>query len=368
MFTSSLEGCLALCAEFRPVLVVLDVTATSRATWAVLHQLSHHSATWHTPVVVLAPNATDAARAHGAGAFAMLDSTALDRANLQEAISRALSFADAHTRRLLVASSDPAVVGGVEELIGVKDVEIRAAATGEEAHRIVEEWPPDGIVFDPGVADIHGAALARSLVAASRDQARLIVYGATPSEADEAEFASLGVAPCPSHESANELLYALVRALRIPSGKLSRSELAAIAEADQRSDALEGRRVLIIDDDARNIFALASALEREGVEILYAENGIRGIEKLEQAPDVDVVLMDIMMPEMDGYETTRRIRKIPRFEALPILALTAKAMKGDREKCLEAGASGYVTKPVDTAELVALLRSWVAERPRVSGR
>jgi hypothetical protein len=115
-----------------------------------------------------------------------------------------------------------------------------------------------------------------------------------------------------------------------------------------------------VDDDIRNIFALTSVLEQHDMEVLYAENGKDGIRMLEEMPGVDVVLMDVMMPEMDGYEAMRQVRDLPRFKDLPIIALTAKAMKGDREKCIEAGASDYITKPVDTEQLVSLLRVWLS--------
>jgi CheY-like chemotaxis protein len=122
---------------------------------------------------------------------------------------------------------------------------------------------------------------------------------------------------------------------------------------------LAGKQVLIVDDDVRNIFALTSVLERYQMQILYAENGKDGIEVLQNNPSVDVILMDVMMPEMDGYETMRAIRKMRKFKSLPMIALTAKAMKGDREKCIEAGASDYITKPVDTEQLLSLLRVWL---------
>jgi CheY-like chemotaxis protein len=122
---------------------------------------------------------------------------------------------------------------------------------------------------------------------------------------------------------------------------------------------LSGRKVLIVDDDVRNIFAITSVLERHKMDVIYAENGRDGIDILKKTPSVDVVLMDVMMPEMDGYETMRAIRGINKFKMLPIIALTAKAMKGDREKCIEAGASDYIAKPVDTEQLLSLLRVWL---------
>jgi CheY-like chemotaxis protein len=125
------------------------------------------------------------------------------------------------------------------------------------------------------------------------------------------------------------------------------------------NEVLRNRKVLVVDDDARNIFALTTVLENHDMEVLSATNGRQAIELIEATSDLSVVLMDIMMPEMDGYETMREIRKDPRFRMLPILALTAKAMKGDREKCLEAGASDYIAKPVNTEQLLSLLRVWL---------
>ncbi len=133
-----------------------------------------------------------------------------------------------------------------------------------------------------------------------------------------------------------------------------------LAEIRSNDETLAGKKVLVVDDDLRNIFALTSVLEQHKLKVVHAENGRAGIGVLQQTPDVDAVLMDIMMPEMDGYETTRAIRQIPQFRSLPIIALTAKAMKGDRDKCLEAGASDYVTKPVDLDQLFSVLRVWTA--------
>jgi CheY-like chemotaxis protein len=140
---------------------------------------------------------------------------------------------------------------------------------------------------------------------------------------------------------------------------LPESQQAMLARLHSSNEALRGRKALVVDDDARNIFALTTVLENHEMEVLSATNGKQAIEIIQTEPGLSVVLMDIMMPEMDGYETLRRIRKNPQFRSLPILALTAKAMKGDREKCLEAGASDYIAKPVHTDQLISLLRVWL---------
>jgi CheY-like chemotaxis protein len=141
---------------------------------------------------------------------------------------------------------------------------------------------------------------------------------------------------------------------RLPADKRQMLERLHMADA-----VFEGKKVLIVDDDVRNVFALTSVFERRGMEVVFAENGREGIEALKSNPDVSLVLMDIMMPEMDGYEATRAVREMPEFQRLPIVALTAKAMKGDREKSIASGASDYITKPVDVDQLLSLMRVWL---------
>ena len=141
--------------------------------------------------------------------------------------------------------------------------------------------------------------------------------------------------------------------------KLRQRKKKILETLTQRDPSLEGRTVLIVDDDIRNIYALTSVLEHSRMKVLFAQDGRKSIEELGANPDIDIVLMDIMMPEMDGYQAMREIRKNERFQSLPIVALTAKAMKGDRERCIEAGASDYIPKPVDTERLLSLLRVWL---------
>jgi CheY-like chemotaxis protein len=161
-------------------------------------------------------------------------------------------------------------------------------------------------------------------------------------------------------QSPERLLDETTLLLHRPEWSLSDHQRELLAEVRRNDETLAGKKVLVVDDDLRNIFALTSVLEQHKLKVVHAENGKAGIGVLEEARDVDAVLMDIMMPEMDGYETTRAIRQLPQFQSLPIIALTAKAMKGDRDKCLEAGASDYVTKPVDLDQLFSVLRVWIA--------
>ena len=147
--------------------------------------------------------------------------------------------------------------------------------------------------------------------------------------------------------------------LHRPLTQLSATQRERIERLYATDEVLAGKKVLIVDDDIRNVFALTSALEMRGMKVVYAENGREGVTKLRETSDVDLVLLDVMMPEMDGYETARAIRGMSRFDALPIISLTAKAMKGDRDKCIAAGASDYITKPVDVDQLLSLMRVWL---------
>ena len=189
-----------------------------------------------------------------------------------------------------------------------------------------------------------------------------ILFGGIPEDGDTKLTGLLQTGVVRHTTSKERLLDQTVLLLHREEALLSAKQRAVLADVRRRDATLAGRKVLVIDDDLRNIFALTSLLEHHDIEVLHAENGRAGIELLKGAPDVDVILMDIMMPEMDGYETMQAIRQIPAFQKLPIIALTAKAMKGDRDKCLEAGATDYVTKPVDLEQLFSVMRVWISRR------
>ncbi len=169
-----------------------------------------------------------------------------------------------------------------------------------------------------------------------------------------------------SADSLERLLDEVTLFLHQNEASLPEPQRRILEQVRRMEPLLTGKKVLVVDDDLRNIFSLNAVLERRHVQVLSAENGKDGIALLKKTPDIDLVLMDIMMPEMDGYETIRAIRKLSKFKSLPIIALTAKAMKGDREKCLEAGASDYISKPVHTEQLLSLLRVWLYPRTRAA--
>jgi CheY-like chemotaxis protein len=245
----------------------------------------------------------------------------------------------------------------IAELLGNGGVSVTGVGTAEKALETINTQQFDCAIVDLGLPGLSGTELIERMRATrGGEDIPIIVYtGQDLSKAQERTLERMTSTIIVKGDGSSERLLEeaalfLHRTLAdFPQGKKI---------IVQRHDAspLEGRTVLIIDDDVRNIFSLTSALEQHGMKTAFAENGREGIERLEQTPGVDVVLVDIMMPEMDGYETMRSIRRISRYEDLPLIAVTAKAMKGDREKCLEAGASDYVSKPVDIDQLLAVLR------------
>jgi CheY-like chemotaxis protein len=246
--------------------------------------------------------------------------------------------------------------------IGGSDLETMVVGSGGEALAVVRHQYLDAIVIDIGVSDIPAVQLIEEIHVQTGPHAPpVVVFSRTAIARDtEAILRGLGrEGVVRLADSMERLLEETVLLLHRPDAVLTDWQREALAEARLKDDTLKGKKVLVVDDDVRNIFALTSVLEQHDLEVLHAENGRAGIEILLKTPGIDGVLMDIMMPEMDGYETTRAIRKIPEFGSLPIIAVTAKAMKGDRAKCIEAGASDYITKPVDLDQLFSVLRVWL---------
>jgi CheY-like chemotaxis protein len=242
-------------------------------------------------------------------------------------------------------------------------VEISFASNSRETLAQLTSQRMDGVVIDIGGPGVRLAQLIEEIQnATSPHTPPITLHGRYTGAADEeSEIIRLSrVSPIRFVGATDRLLEETVLRLHRADADLSQSQRETLTRLRQGDAALAGKKVLVVDDDVRNIFALTSVLEEHNLHVVHAENGRAGIEMLLKTPGIDGVLMDIMMPEMDGYETMRAIREIPKFRNLPIIALTAKAMKGDRDKCLEAGASDYIAKPVDLEQLFAVLRVWIA--------
>jgi CheY-like chemotaxis protein len=352
---------LAMARRYQPDAITLDIDLPVLDGWAVLDRLKHDPTTRHIPVHIISMM-EEAHRGMRLGAMAHL-SKPVERDALDSAFNAIRGFIDRKVRNLLVVEDDDVERQSIVELIGNGDVKTTAVATGDDALRALESQAFDCLVLDLGLSDMSGFELLERMKQSPHlSHIPVIVYtGKDLTKKQETELRRLAeTIIIKDVKSPDRLLDETALFLHRVESNLPVEKRRMLEQLHQHDPALAGRKALIVDDDIRNIFALTSVLEQHDVEVHYAENGRDGIRMLEDVEGIDVVLMDVMMPEMDGYEAMRRIREKKRFRTLPIIALTAKAMKGDREKCIEAGASDYVTKPVDTEQLISLLRVWLS--------
>jgi HAMP domain-containing protein/CheY-like chemotaxis protein len=352
---------LQMARQHRPDAITLDLDLPGLDGWNVLDRLKHDPSTRHIPVHVI--SVTDEPHRGmrlGAKTFWAKPS---DSGALNDAFNAIREFADRKLRTLLIIEDDATQRSTLVELISDRDVQITAVGTGAEALEQLRQQPFDCIVLDLGLADMSGLHLLERMRAdQAMSQVPVIVYtGKELSRTEEAELRQLAqTIIIKDVKSPERLLDETTLFLHRVEASLPPEKQRLLDQLHRTDPTLSGKKALVVDDDIRNIFALTSILERHQMDVRYAENGHDALRLLNENPDIDVVLMDVMMPEMDGYEATRRIRDNASFEHLPIIAITAKAMKGDREKCINAGASDYVTKPVDSDQLIGLLRVWLS--------
>jgi hypothetical protein len=354
------SSAISLAREFKPGAITLDIGLPDVAGWTILDRLKHDPTTRHIPVHIISGD-ENRRRGIALGAISYLEKAVANDSLASTFVSIGNSAAP-RTKRILLICADDAKRDGVVQMLGAPDIEIVRVTTGEDALSSLSGRAFDGIVVHLDLEDIPAITLIGRMQAerGSTTPPILLLTTRAFSESEEQNMNDLArtsiVKPVYSLERLLDdsvLLFHRAEASLLPQ---QQTVLEQIRETDT---ALFGKTVLVVDDDVRNIFALTSLLEEHNLNVVHAENGQTGIELLTNTPGIDLVLMDIMMPEMDGYETMRAIRKIPRFRSLPIIALTAKAMKGDRAKCIEAGASDYVTKPVDLEQLFSVLRVWM---------
>jgi HAMP domain-containing protein/signal transduction histidine kinase/DNA-binding response OmpR family regulator len=346
---------LALAHRYKPHAITLDIGLPDMDGWALLDLLKHDARTRHVPIHVISVD-DQKKRGLKAGAFGFLEKP-VDREALMGALNRTKEFIDRPVKKLLLVEDDDNQRMSLSELMKNEQVDVTAVGTAESALEVIQTRPFDCAIVDLGLPDLPGAELIERIrKTQGGEELPIVIYtGQDLTRDEERRLQSIAATIVVKGEGSSE------RLLNDTALFLHRA-ISAIPEekhiiVEHRADgSLDGRKVLIIDDDMRNIFSLTSALEQHGLSVIFAENGLEGIEKLQANPDIDVALVDIMMPEMDGYETMREIRNISQYRDLPLVAVTAKAMKGDREKCLEAGATDYVSKPVDIDQLLAVLR------------
>jgi HAMP domain-containing protein/CheY-like chemotaxis protein/signal transduction histidine kinase len=354
------DDALNLAKQYQPTAVSLDVFLPDMLGWNVLSQLKQNPLTRHIPVQIVS---LDEDRQHGLarGAFAFVNKPTT-REGIDEAMSRIKEFAEPRRKRLLIVEDNKAEQMSIRELLGHDDIEIVNAETGSEALNTLQTEPCDCVVLDLRLPDMTGFEVLEQM-RADRELADIPVVVFTGRELSAEEDAQL-------HTMARSIV---VKGVESPERLLNETSLFLhrvitdlpaekqnmLQRLNSSDDDLVGRTVLLVDDDPRNIFALSSVLERRGMNVLTATTGAEAIALVEETPSLAIVLMDIMMPEMDGYQTIEQIRQNRAYRRLPIIALTAKAMIGDREKCLLAGASDYLAKPVNTEQLLSALRMWL---------
>jgi HAMP domain-containing protein/CheY-like chemotaxis protein/signal transduction histidine kinase len=348
---------LELARQFQPTAISLDIFLPDMLGWTVLSQLKQNPLTRHIPVQIVT---LDEDRQHGLarGAFSFITkpSTSVD---LAQALVRIKEFAKPRCKRLLVVEDDPAEQLSISELLGHDDLAITTTATGGEALELLRERRYDCVVLDLRLSDMSGFEVLETMRAdPSLSEVPVVVFSGrelSPAEGAELQAMARSIV-VKGVESPERLLDETALFLHRVITDLPPAKQRLLERINSSDEDLVGRAVLLVDDDVRNIFALSSVLERRGMRVLTATTGREAIALAESTPDLAIVLMDIMMPEMDGYQTIEAIRNSTAFRRLPIIALTAKAMKGDREKCLEAGASDYLAKPVNTEQLLSALR------------
>jgi CheY-like chemotaxis protein/signal transduction histidine kinase/HAMP domain-containing protein len=349
-----------LSQQFKPSAITLDIRLPDIDGWRVLNHLKNDLQTRHIPVHVIS---TDDEQVRGLqhGARAVLRKP-VEKTQLDAMFDEMAAFAERRARRLLICDDDAARRAALASLLGSGDVETVAAACGPEALEAIRANGVDAVVVDLGAPGSAGLDLLQQLRRATRDERLPFIVHTAPGWRDQDEQQLRRIAKSivlKDVESLDRLLDETTLHLHLPVRDLTEAQRKVVERLNTPDAVLAGRRVLVVDDDIRNIFAMTSLLERYRMDVGSAESGAEALRALTTGPDPDIVLMDIMMPGMDGHETLRAIRKMQRFRHLPVVALTARAMKGDREKCIDAGASDYIAKPVDSDQLISLLSRWL---------
>ncbi|MBP1203231.1 HAMP domain-containing protein/CheY-like chemotaxis protein/signal transduction histidine kinase [Duganella sp. 1411] len=354
------DSALSLARDYLPSAILLDLDLPDIDGFTVLDRLKRDPSTRHIPVHVMS-SLRERERALRLGAISYLNKP-VNQAALQEEFARIQKFLLGGKRSLLVVDDEPAQRDSIVALIGDADLHIVAVDNGKAALEALREQRFDCMVLDLTLPDISGFDLL-DIIGKDESLRDLPIVINTAKDLNRKEVAKLKryakTIVIKDARSPERLLDETALFLHRSQASLPEAQRRMLEEIHAADGGLAGRKVLIVDDDLRNIFALSSLLERQQMQVSFAENGRDGIEVLEKDPTIEIVLMDIMMPEMDGYDTMRAIRRIPKFKSLPIITLTAKAMKGDRDKCIAAGASDYITKPVDVAQLLSLMRVWL---------
>jgi signal transduction histidine kinase/CheY-like chemotaxis protein/CHASE3 domain sensor protein len=355
-----------LAEQFIPDAILLDMRLPDHSGLTVLQRLKEKAATRHIPVhVISVEDRQEAAMQMGAVGYAVKPTT---REELKDVFARLEAKLTQKVKRVLLVEDDALQRDSISRLIGDDDIEITAVGFAQDALELLRDNAYDCMIIDLKLPDMLGNDLLKRM---STDEIAafppVIVYtGRNLTREEEAELLKYSrTIIIKGARSPERLLDEVTLFLHKVESQLSNERQKMLKTARSRDRVFEGRKILVVDDDVRNIFALTSALEHKGAIVEVGRNGIEAIAKLNEIDDIDLVLMDVMMPEMDGYEATVEIRKDPRWRKLPIIAVTAKAMKDDQDRCLQAGSNDYLAKPIDLDRLFSLIRVWLPKMERI---
>jgi CheY-like chemotaxis protein len=360
LVTSLGAAALAMASDYNPDAIILDICLPDIDGWRVMDRLKTDITMRHIPVCVISTEDVHD-RALGFGAISVLSKPFQTREILEQLLDTIRDFIGQKTKDLVVVGSDPAARDRIAGFIGGDAFRLTPAKCGQDALDLLGRKRVDCLVLGSEPPDMPTEVLVNRIRRESALTTLPVILYSDEQPAEDAAPIKL-TAPMVSFRhvcSPDRLLDQTAFFLHSRVDTLPEPKRRMLEQLYQTDHVLAGKKVLIVDDDIRNIFALTSILEWRNMVIVSAETGRDAIAMLDAEPDIDIVLMDIMMPEMDGLDTMRVIRKLPRFNALPIIAVTAKAMKGDREKCIDAGAWDYLSKPVDTEQLLSVLRVWL---------
>jgi CheY-like chemotaxis protein len=353
---------LTLARRRQPHAITLDINLPDIDGWRVLSQLKECLDTRHIPVQIIS---TEDERERGLrmGAMGVLRKPVKTKEVLDETFAKLGAFLEPRRKTLLLLEPREERRSALMDLLKGKEVDFAAAATAKQALKACKEQRFDAMVLShEALGGGTGSGLPGDIKKTVERLHAPVIFcreGNLPDDEEERLKSLARLALVKEVSSPERLLDETALILHHRMSDLRPAQREMIERIHRPDQVLPGKKVLVVDDDIRNIFAMTSILEPHKVKVLSAENGKQALAILERTPGIDIVLMDIMMPDMDGYSTIQALRNFPQFRNLPVIALTAKAMKGDREKCIEAGASDYISKPVDTNHLLALLHAWL---------
>ena len=352
---------LAMTKDFQPVMMTLDIFLPDMQGWRVLDRLKEDLSTRHIPICVVSTD-DSRDRALGSGALGFIAKPLTSRSLVDKAIEQLRAYVSRSARRALVKL--PAGQARDEVLLRLKSADVTTVAVenAEQALAAIAEGEVDCLLLHEDERELAPQSVLDALEKRPVTlQVPVVVFGAGEKAAALVQRWQRGDGAFALREahSVDRLLDHVYFFLHRNAAAMSPDERQTLEDLHTSNRLLERKKALIVDDDMRNIFALATVLDEQGMEVVSANNGREAIRMVEADPTIDIALMDIMMPEMDGITTIKEIRKLPRGKELPIIAVTAKAMKGDRAKCIEAGAWDYLSKPVDRVHLLAVLRGWL---------